>query len=417
LPDAITLADIHAARASFDGTIYDSPSPYSAPLSEIIGCSVYRKLDYLQRTGSFKERGARYALSRWLEQGGQGGVMTASAGNHAMALAHHAKLLGLPVTVVMPHSAPLIKVSTCRQLGAEVILEGRSLIEAKHYGKRLAQDRGLHYVHGFDDPAIIAGQGTLGVEVLEQVPEADAIVVPVGGGGLIAGISTAVKALRPDMQVIGIEPEAVASFAAALQSGGPVEIEPAAALADGLAVGCVGEHAFAAARDKVDRWLQVDERTIALSILRLLELEKSVVEGAGAATLAALISGQLPELAGKRVVLLLCGGNIDLSTLHRMIDHGMAADGRLWRFYVAISDRPGGLEKLAHTIASTGASIKEITHDRTFAGPDITRVRAACTVETMDRDHIDRLRRALTEAGFAIDEDRAVAEASLDSGG
>jgi threonine dehydratase len=398
----VTLSAIRAAARRIAGGLLISPCPESVPLSEITGARVCCKLDNFQRTGSFKERGARNALLQLPPAQRRRGVIAASAGNHALGLAYHGKLLGIPVTVVMPDYAPLIKVTTCRRLGASVVVRGRDFAEAREEADVRAAADGLTYVHGFDDPAIIAGQGTMALEILRQVPDVDAIIAPIGGAGLIAGIAVAVKALRPRVQVIGIESEATASFSAALRAGEPVTIPRRATLADGLAVLRVGTNAFALARERVDRVVTVTEDWIALAILRMAELEKTVVEGAAAAPLAALMAGRLPELAGKRVVLAVCGGNIDPTILSRVIEKGLVTDGRLARLTVLISDRPGGLAALSSVIADAGASIKDIAHDRAFSGPDVSAVRAVCTVETRDRSHIAELKRALKRNGFAV---------------
>ncbi|HKD35413.1 MAG TPA: pyridoxal-phosphate dependent enzyme, partial [Pirellulales bacterium] len=308
--------------------------------------------------------------------------------------------LGIAVTVVMPRFAPLIKVSTCRRLGARIILHGETYPEAIHFAHDLAGRDGLAYIHGFNDPAIIAGQGTLGLELLDQVPDVDAIVVPIGGAGLIAGVATAVKSVRSEVRIIGVEAEIVPTFTRALEAGRPVDIPLKPTLADGLAVGRVGNLPFELARPLIERVITVTEEQISLAILRLAELEKSVVEGAGASALAAVMNNCMPELAGKRVVLVLTGGNIDLGVLGRVIENGLVADGRLCRFAATISDRPGGLARLAERIAAAGASIKEITHDRAFCGPDVTAVNVLCTVETADRAHITELLRQLREEGF-----------------
>jgi threonine dehydratase len=328
------------------------------------------------------------------------GVIAASAGNHALGLAYHGKLLGIPVTVVMPDYAPLIKITTCEKLGARVIMGGPDFDSARAAADRLAATDGLAYVHGFDDPAIIAGQGTLGLELLDQVRDLDAIVCPIGGGGLIAGVAFAVKSLRPKIKIIGVEGAGTGNFSAALRAGKPVTIARRATLADGLATLTVGANAFALARTRVDKVVKVDEAAIALAILRMVELEKPVVEGAAATPLAALMSGQLPELAGKRVALVVCGGNIDPAILSRVIEKGLVHDGRLTRFTALISDRPGGLAELCRVIADAGASIKDIAHDRAFSGPDVSAVHAVCTVETRDRRHIMTLHRALRLKGF-----------------
>lgn len=404
--EPVSLTAITDARQRIAGAVANTPCPEAMALGELTGCRVFCKLEYLQRTGSFKERGAANALIQLADDQRQRGVIAASAGNHALALACHGRRLNIPVTVVMPAYAPLIKVSTCRQLGATVISHGESFSEARAHADALAQQQAMTYIHGYDDADIIAGQGTLGFELLEQVPEMDAVIVPVGGAGLIAGVATAIKAHRPDVQIIGVESANMPGFSAAMKAGKPVTIATQSSLADGLAVGCVGERAFATVQGKVDRVLTVDETTLALAVLRLMELEKAVVEGAGAVPLAALLSGQLPELTGKTVVLPLCGGNIDPLVMRRMIESGLAHDGRLSKLVLAISDRPGGLARLTELIARCGASIQDIQHDRIFAGPDAASVRVHCVVETHDADHRDRLIAELSQAGFGIETSR-----------
>lgn len=361
---------------------------------------IFCKLEYLQRTGSFKERGARNALMQLAPGQKERGVIAASAGNHALGLAYHAQLLGIPATVVMPQFAPLMKVANCRRLGAKVVLHGADLEEARIRADEIAADEDLRYINGFDDPEIIAGQGTLGLEIAGQVPEVEAVIVPVGGAGLIAGVALALKQLKPGVQIIGVEPERAASFTAAMQAGHPVRVEVKPTLADGLSVPQVGGNAFEIARGLVDRIVLVGEHDLALAILRLLELEKAVVEGAGAAPLAACLAGRLPELKGKNVVLPLCGGNIDTPILGRVLERALASDGRLYRFTATISDRPGGLARFAGLLAETGASILEISHDRAFASDDITTVSVHCIVETRDAGHVALVRERLAIEGF-----------------
>jgi len=396
----VTLSDIRAAQRRIAGGIVVTPCAESIPLSEITGARVFSKLDNFQRTGSFKERGARNALLLLAPERKRRGVIAASAGNHALGLAYHGRLLGIPVTVVMPDYAPLIKIATCQKLGARVLLHGRDFAEARTEADRRVATEGLTYIHGFDDPEIIAGQGTMGLEILKQVPGLDAIVCPIGGGGLIAGISVAVKNLRPRVKIIGVESVCTGNFAAALHAGKPVTGARQATLADGLATLTVGANAFALARHRVDEVVSVREDWIALAILRMVELEKTVVEGAAAVPLAALMAGKLPRLAGKRVALVVCGGNIDPAILSRVIEKGLVHDGRLTRFTAKISDRPGGLAELSRVIAAAGASIKDIEHDRAFSGADVSAVNVCCTVETRHRAHIAALHRALKKNGF-----------------
>jgi threonine dehydratase len=396
----ITLEDVRAAHARIRDGVEATPFSPSAALSSLTGCQVWVKPDNQQRTGSFKERGARNALLQLDAAARAQGVIAASAGNHALGLAFHGGLLGIPVTVVMPRTAPLIKAETCRRFGARVIQHGDNFREAGEEAHRLAAGESLTYVNGYDDPAVIAGQGTVGLELLEACPQLEAVIVPIGGGGLIAGVALAVKSLRPEVQVLGVEGDHVASWHAAVRAGRPVRTEPLPSLADGLAVPEVGANAFALARDRVDGLGLVTERDIALAILRALELEKTVVEGAAATSLAALMAGCFPDLRGRVVGLLFCGGNIDPTVLGRVIHKGLAADGRLVRFTALISDRPGGLARLAARLAEMGAGIVDVTHDRAFSGPDVFAVRVVVTAETRDAGHARDLLARLREDGL-----------------
>ena len=399
---SVEFSDILSAAERIKGRVVYSPCPASVPLSIATGMEVFCKLEYLQRTGSFKERGACNALLLLDAEQKARGVIAASAGNHALGVAYHGKLLDVPVTVVMPKSAPLTKVVNCRQMGVNVILQGNSYEEARQCATQLGVERGLALIHGFDDPAVIAGQGTMGLEIVEQAPELDAIIVPIGGAGLIAGVALAIKTLKPGVTVIGVQPERATSYVTALQAGKPVHATMRPTLADGLAVSCVGGRAFEIARPLVDRVVLVKERDLALAVLRLMELEKAVVEGAGAAPLAACLAGLLPELAGRKVVLPLCGGNIDTTILGRILERGLASDGRLCRFSATISDLLGGLAQFAALIADEGASIVDIEHDRAFANGDITTVAVHCVVETRDAGHINSLHERLQREGFEV---------------
>ncbi len=393
----VLLSEIVAARACLNGAIAYTQCSESPALSELTGARIFCKQEFLQRTGSFKERGARNALAQLSPEQARRGVIAASAGNHALGLSWHGRLLGLSVTVVMPRFAPLVKVARCRQFGATVVLHGDTFDEARSEAVRLAGKSQLTYIHPFDDPHVIAGQGTLAFEILEQVPDAEAVVVPVGGGGLLAGMATVLHALKPDLQIIGVEPANAACFAAGLAAERPVRVATRYTLADGLAVAEAGRHTLAIARSLVHQMVQVQEEAIALAMLRLAELEKCIIEGAGAAGLAAMLGGHLPGLAGRKVVLLLTGGNIDPLAHSRVIERGLAADGRIYRFDVLLSDRPGGLAHLSAVLANAGANVTEILHNRTFAGPDLSRVHVLCTVETRDRAHIAEIQQRLAE--------------------
>ena len=399
---AVTLESIRAARERIGSVIYHSPCPHSHALSNYCGCEIYCKLDHLQNTGSFKERGARNKLMLLSDDEKRRGVIAASAGNHALALAWHGRDLKIPVTVVMPKWAPLVKVQNCRSLGAEVIFCGESYDEAKAKANELSSERKLTYIPGFDDPAIIAGAGTLGLEILEDVPTVDVIIVPVGGGGLIAGVGAAVKALRPQVKIIGVEPYNAPTLVESFKNGRVTKIATKPTLADGLAVAEVGKLCFEIAQKVVDQLLLVDEAQIAQAVLRLLELEKTVVEGAGAVSLAAAMNPAV-DLAGKKVVLLLSGGNIDVTVISKIIERGLAADGRICRIVAQVSDRPGSLARLTQILAATGASVHEVEHDRQFGPADVGMVSIQCVLETRDAQHIKEIEQALRDAGIAFE--------------
>lgn len=397
----VTLELIQAAALRLKDIIYHSPCPYSLTLSKLCGCDIYCKLDHLQMTGSFKERGARNKLELLPNALREKGVIAASAGNHALALAYHGQLLGISVVVVMPKWAPLVKVSNCRGFGAEVLLQGESFADAYAIAKKMAAETGRTFIPGFDDPDIIAGAGTMGLEIVEDVPDVDAVIVPVGGGGLLAGVGTAIKALRPTARVIGVESVKAPTLLASMKAGQITRIDTQPSLADGLAVAELGKECFGPIQHSMDDLVMVDEPQIALAILRLMELEKMVVEGAGAVSLAAVMN-RPPGLAGKKVVLCLTGGNIDVTVISRIIERGLAYDGRLCRVIVYISDRPGSLAALLTLVAQTGASIKEVSHDRSFGPADVARVKVSVIMETRDLDHIRQIHQALKEKGVEV---------------
>lgn len=393
-PIVAQFQDVSAAAYKIRSGIERTPCPRSR-LSEMTGMEIYFKKEFLQYTGSFKERGARYTLMMLEPHQKKLGVIAASAGNHALALAYHGKDLGIPVTVVMPIIAPIMKVSLCRHFGANVIVHGPDIGESRLHALKMGKKKGYLYVNGYDHPHILAGQGTMGLEICEQVPDLDACVIPVGGGGLIAGAALAIKNLYPHVKVIGVESERCASFTTSLEAGKPIYTKASSTLADGLAVPMVGVNAYATAAPLIDKMVVVSEEYVALAILRLVELEKAVVEGAGATGLAAVLAGLLPELEGKKVVIPLCGGNIDTTVLGRCLERGLAADGRLVRFNVTVSDRPGGIAELTRLIASIGVSLKDIFHERAWLKSDIFSVQVKCVVETIDKSHKDQLEKLL----------------------
>lgn len=397
----VTLADIQAARERLGDDIYHSPCPYSLSLSRLTGAEIYCKLDHLQHTGSFKERGARNKLLLLSSEEKRRGVICASAGNHALGLSYHGQLLGVKVSVVMPKWAPLVKVSNCRANDAEIILHGDSYDQAKKHALELAESTGKTYIPGFDDPAIIAGAGTMGLEILEDVPDVDAVIIPVGGGGLVAGAGLAIKVIKPSVRVIAVETENAPTFKASLDAGRVVRIDTKPTLADGLAIAEIGKLPFEIARSVIDELVMVDEEQVARAILRLMEHEKLVVEGAGAVPLAAVMR-RPHSLEGKKVVLCLCGGNIDVTVIGRIIERGMAADGRLCRIVASVDDRPGGLVKLLNVIAAAGASVKEVEHDRNFGPADIAKVMVRVVMETRDARHVAEVHEAIREAGMQV---------------
>uniref|UniRef100_A0A7E5A1T5 Serine racemase n=1 Tax=Panagrellus redivivus TaxID=6233 RepID=A0A7E5A1T5_PANRE len=395
-PHRIQFSDISSAAYSIRDGINRIPCMKAHQLSTWLGVDLYLKKEYLQVTGSFKERGARFALLRLTKEQAAAGAIAASAGNHALALAYHGQQLGIPITVIMPIFAPLMKVSCCKGYGATVIQHGHDIQDAKEFGFHYAREKGMTYINGFDHPDVVAGQGTIGLEILEEVNKLDAVIVPVGGGGLIAGVALAIKTLRPEVEVIGVESETCPSFSNALFNSG-LAVHPENSLADGLAVPTVGVNAVYMAKGNVDRIVTVCEESIALAILRCLEMEKSVVEGAGAVGLAALISNKLPHLKGKRVVNILSGGNIDSTVLGRTIERGLAVDGRLIKFDVVVSDRPGGIAELATLICKHGGSIKDMFHERAWLAANVFSVRVRVVAETRDHDHADDLLKELEQ--------------------
>ena len=365
-------------------------------MSKATGSRIFFKHEWEQRTGSFKERGARNALMSLSDAQKKKGVVAASAGNHALALAYHGSNLGIPVTVIMPSIAPLTKITKCRDLNARVILHGATIADAAKYGKEEYEKKeGLKYINGFDDFEIIAGAGSMALEILEDVKDVDAIVIPVGGAGLIAGCALAIKTLKPDCLVVGVEADRCQSMSAALKAGKPTLVPSGATLADGLAVPTVGPRSFETCKDLIDIMVTVSERDIATALLRLVELEKLVQEGAGASGLAGILANKIPQLKGKTVAVALCGGNIDTSTLGYCIERGLVADGRLIKFEAVVSDRPGGISGLCAVIAEAGASIKHINHDRARLGEEshsvLVKVECECTGPDMAKDLIQRL--------------------------
>lgn len=395
----VTPDDVRQARARIAGHVRQTPVFSSPRLSEVFGIEVWLKHEYHQVTGSFKERGACNRLLLLSGPERERGVIAASAGNHALGLAYHGRRLGIPVHVVMPRFAPMVKVSQCRKYGADVELFGDSFDAARKRAAELAAERGFTPVPGFDDAAVIAGQGTLGLELLEQAPALDALVVPVGGGGLLAGVCLAGLTASAPLEIIGVEAEHAPTLSDALAAGRPVNVRVEPGLADGLAVARIGEHCYPILERHVSRVERVTEAEIAAAIVRLMEVEKAVVEGAGAVGIAWL--ARRPEaLRGRRVGVVLSGGNIDLNVAARVIERGLATAGRLCRVVVELSDQPGALARLLALVASAEANLLEVDHDRNFAPADVRRVSVSLVLETRDAGHIELVRQALDGAGL-----------------
>lgn len=395
----ITAQTIESARETIRGHVRTTPLYRSPLLSRACGCEVLLKCEYQQITGSFKERGAVHRLLRLTSEERSRGVIAASAGNHALGLSYHGQRLGIDVTVVMPEQAPIVKVSRCRAYGAHVELFGDGFEAARAHARARSEAEGLYFVHGFDDPAVIEGQGSIGIELLEQEVALDVALVPVGGGGLLAGVAVALHALAPHVTVIGVESESAPTLSAALEAGGPVAVPVRPSLADGLGVAQAGARAVELCRGRIAQMVQVSEPEIAAAIVRLLEDEKAVVEGAGAVGVAYAL--RRPEqLAGKRVAIVLSGGNIDMNMVSRIIERGLAAAGRLCRFNVELEDHPGELARLLAVVSNAGANVLQIQHDRSFAPADVAKVTVTLVLETSDHAHIARLREAFAVQGF-----------------
>ena len=396
----IQLSDIEAALARIRESIYLSPCERSETFSQLTGNSVYFKLDNLQRTGAFKERGALNKLLTLTKKERDRGVIAASAGNHAQGLAYHSGKLGVKAQICMPLTTPLTKVSATKEYGATVILHGANYDEACEEAIRRGVEQDLTFVHPFDDDAVIAGQGTLGLEILQQHPNIEAIIAPIGGGGLIGGIACAVKEKSPGVRIIGVQPARLPSMKAAIAEGKPVTLNPAATIADGIAVRRAGDRTFPLVQKYVDDIVTVDEEEIANAILLLLEREKTLAEGAGAAALAALVNRKV-SLNGKRVAVLVCGGNIDVTLLARIMERGLVKDGRLVRLRVHLPDYPGALHRLTGILATHRANIVETSYDRAYYGVNLGDTAIDITMETRGPDHIAELLSALGADGYA----------------
>ena len=396
---SIGLEDVLAARERLRSDIYYSPCQHSQMLSALTDQQVYLKLENLQMTGSFKERGALNRIATLTPEQASRGVIAASAGNHAQGVAYHATKRGIRALIVMPLTTPLVKVTATRDFGAEVLLHGANYDEAYAEAMRQCDEQGLTFIHPFDDPEVMAGQGTIGLELLEQVPALEAVVVPIGGGGLIGGVACAIKETRPEVRIVGVQTSRLPSMQVAVEQHHPVTLEPATTIADGIAVRRAGELTLPMVERYVDEIVTVDEDEIASAILMLLEREKTLAEGAGAAALAALLQHRT-SLDGAHAAVLVCGGNIDVTLLSRIIERGMVQDGRLIRLRIHLLDKPGALHELTRLIAHHRANIVDTLHNRAYYGVNLGDTVIDITMETRGPQQVAELLEALTAEGY-----------------
>jgi threonine dehydratase len=394
---AVSLRDIEEAAERIQPLVPQTPLAFSSGISELVGHDIFIKWENKLKTGSFKERGAANFLSRLSDDERSRGVCAASAGNHALALSRFSSRFGVPCHIVMPENAPLIKVQSTRGTGAEVILRGKRFDDAYEFALQLAKDKGYLFVPPFEHPWIIAGQGTCGLEITEQLGDFDSIIVPVGGGGLISGIATAVKAKRPDCFVLGVQSE----WAVSAEQAGDAALN-SGTIADGIAVKHPGKLTAAIMKERVDRLVHVSEVDIARAIIHFLEVERVVVEGAGSVALSALLAGQLPA-EYRRTVLVVSGSNIDMNLLSRLIERRMGECGRLLRLKVSIPDRPGTLHAISGLLAGTGANVMEVVHDRSFSAIP-GNVDISFLLEVRDSAHSKALIESLHRQGIEVRE-------------
>jgi len=397
---SVTLADIEAVRELVSEVAITTPMEESRWLQAIVGGPVLLKCENLQRTGSFKIRGAYVRISRLSPSERARGVVAASAGNHAQGVALAAQLLDIDATVFMPEGAALPKANATRGYGAQVRLVGESLTQALVAAREFAEETGAVLIHPFDHEDVVTGQGTLGLEVVDQAPEAATVLVPTGGGGLLAGVAIAIKGLRPDVRVVGVQAEGAAAFPASLQQGAPVALEQMSTMADGIAVARPGDVTFAAVRDHVDEVVTVSEESISRALVMLLERAKLVVEPAGAAAVAAVLDR--PEAFATPTVVVLSGGNVDPLLLGKLIRHGLTSTGRFQHLRVVIPDRPGGLARLLVELAEAGCNVLDVAHDRTSSALHVGEVEVRTQLETKGPEHAESVTARLRGRGYQV---------------
>ena len=403
LATSVTIANIWQAYKFLKPIIHHTPLSPSRTLSQMTGADIYLKCEHMQRSGAFKVRGAGYKISRLSTEQAQVGVIAASAGNQAQGVAIAAAQNNIPCTIVMPENAPLAKVTATQNYGAKVVLYGATYDDAYQYCCDLQQESGAIFVHAFDDPEVIAGQGTLGLEMLTDLPDADAIIVPIGGGGLISGIAIAARALKPDITIIGVQAAGAASCRASLDAGTLKTLPAITTIADGIAVKRPGTLTFSIIQNLVDDIVVVDDEAIINAVLLLMERSKMVVEGAGATGLAAMLSGAI-NLKGKKVLVPLTGGNIDMNLVGRFIEHGLAVAGRYFVIHTRLADRPGELMRMLTIIAEMRMNVIDVRHQRLSSRLPIMQREETVTLEARDRSQCEELLRRLRAAGFMVEE-------------
>jgi threonine dehydratase len=399
----LSFDDVLAARDRVAETARHTPLDYSHTFSSMTGGDVHLKLELFQRTGAFKIRGATNRIATLSDDEREVGVVTASAGNHAQGVALAATRAGVDSTIVMPEQAPVSKVKATRSYGGRVVLAGRDYDEAAERAHEIEHEDGRTYVHAFDDPMVMAGQGTIGLEIYEDLPGVDTVVVPIGGGGLISGIATALKGQNEDIRVIGVQAEGASSVVPSLQKGELVERESVQTIADGIATRKVGEQTFAVIKERVDEVVTVSDPEIALAVTTLLERSKTLVEGAGAVPLAALLDSKFDYEDGETIVPALCGGNIDLNVLTNVVMRGLVETGRYLKIRTVLTDRPGALEDLVEILSAARANIYGIEHDRTSRDIAMNDAEVVLDLETRGHDHVEELLDALDDAGYEVD--------------
>jgi threonine dehydratase len=396
----ITLEDIKEAQRTLKNVVHRTALAYSSVLSEVTGGEIYLKMENLQKTGSFKIRGAYNKIAHLSEEERKRGVVAASAGNHAQGVALAAQIFGIPATIVMPKYAPLSKITKTKNLGAQVILEGNVFDEAYEAALRIQEKTGAVFVHPFNDPHVIAGQGTIGLEIMEDLPDVEVMVVPVGGGGLISGISVAIKSMNPEVKVIGVQTENMPSMIASLRRGRAERVEGKPTLADGIAVKKPGDLTFELVKKYVDEMVVVNEEEIADAILFLLEQAKVVAEGAGAVGVAAVLNKL--DVKGKKVAIVISGGNIDVNMIDRIINKGLVKSGRKVFIETFVMDRPGALKELLGIVAELGANVLSVFHNRSAKEVPIGFAKIELELETVDEKHVEEIERVLIAKGYEV---------------